>query len=194
DEIIITYRVTSEDGLNMVYYHITVTDITYNVSYIFEVIYEGNTLQPNLIDVVIAINVRNMSTNLPVGDAIVTVLPEFSTVTGYNNSTNLLFMLDNENYKFRFGRNKSGYYSFNVDVLDAQGYVYDLEIELNGTDPLANISDYDLNSNDEGKYYYINSSIQNRTRNFTITISNARIADRDYGFVDHDASWDVEEE
>jgi hypothetical protein len=190
DDIIITYRVTSEDGNSEVYYHITVTDVTYNVSYIFEVIYEGNGLQPDLNDAVIVINVRNMSTNLPVTDTVVTTLPQFNTVTSYDNSTNLLFMLDNENYKFRFGRNKSGFFSFNVKVLDAEGYVYDVKIELNGTDELDAVNDLDVNSNDFGKYYYINSSTKNRTRNFVITINNARFADRDYGFTDKDKSWD----
>ena len=134
DDIIITYRVTSEDGNNVVYYHITVTDVTYNVSYIFEVVYEGNTLKPNLEDAVIVINVRNMTTNLPVGDAVVSSLPQFNTVTGYENTTNLLFMLNHENYKFRFGRNKSGYFSFNVNILDSDALVYDFKIELNGTE------------------------------------------------------------
>ncbi len=190
EDIIITYRVTSEDGNSEVFYHITVTDVTYNVSYIFEVIYEGNALQPELNDAVIVINVRNMTTNLPVGDTVVTTLPQFSTVTGYENTTNLLFMLDNENYKFRFGRNKSGFFSFNVKVLDSEGYVYDLKIELNGTDELDSVNDLDITSNDDGKYYYINSSTKNRTRNFVITISNARLADRDYGFIDEENSWD----
>ena len=190
DDIIITYRVTSEDGLHMVYYHITVTDVTYNVSYIFDVIYEGNALKPDLNGVVIVINVRNMTTNLPVTDTIVTTLPQFSTVTGYENSTNLFYMLGFEDYKFRFGRNKSGYFSFNVQILDTEGYTYDLKIELNGTDELQTISDLDPNSNDDGKYYYINSSTKNRTRYFTITISNAQVPPRDYGFDDSESSWE----
>lgn len=189
DDIIITYRVTSEDGNSEVYYHITVTDVTYNVSYIFTVIYEGNGVKPDLEDTVIVINVRNMTTNLPVTDTVVTTLPQFDTVTGYENTTNLLFMLDHENYKFRFGRNKSGFFSFNVKILDAEGYVYDVKIELNGTDELDSVNDLDLTSTDIGKYYYINSSTKNRTRNFVITINNAREADRDYGFVDEDKSW-----
>lgn len=190
DDIIITYRVTSEDGLNMVYYHITVTDVTYNVSYIFDVIYEGNALQPDLNGAVIVINVRNMTTNLPVTDTIVTTLPQFTNVLSYDNSTNLMYMLGFDSYKFRFGRNKSGYFSFNVQVLDPMGYTYDVAIELNGTDPLQRVNELDLDSNDDGHYYYINSSTKNRTRYFTITISNAQIPPRDYGFDDHEASWD----
>jgi len=189
EDIIITYRVTSEDGLHMVYYHITVTDVTYNVSYIFDVVYEGNALKPDLNGIVIVINVRNMTTNLPVTDTIVTTLPQFTTVTGYSNSTNLMYMLGFDQYKFRFGRNKSGFFSFNVKVLDPDGYLYDVKIELNGTDELQTISDLDVTSNDDGKYYYINSSTKNRTRNFVITISNARIAPRDYGFSDDEVSW-----
>lgn len=189
DDIIITYRVTSESGLNMVYYHITVTDVTYNVSFIFDVIYVGNALQPDLNGAVIVINVRNMSTNLPVGDSLVTIFPAFTQINSYNNSTNLLYMVDNLDYKFRFGRNKSGYFSFNVSVLDPDGYEYDYTIELNGTDLLADINSYDLDSNDQGKYYYINSSTKNRTRYFTITIFDAKVPDRDYGFVDKDKSW-----
>jgi hypothetical protein len=189
DDIIITYRVTSEDGNFHVYYHITVTDITYNVSYIFEVVYVGNALKPTLNQEVIIINVRNMQTNLPVTDTIVTVLPQFSQVIQYTNSTNLFFKLGHENYRFRFGRNKSGFFSFNVKVLDLEGYLYDVKIELNGTDELSSVNEYDLNSSDQGKYYYINSSTKNRTRYFTITISNARERSRDYGFTDQDASW-----
>jgi hypothetical protein len=192
EDIIITYRVRSENGLNMVYYHITVTDITYNVSYIFDVVYQGNALKPNLSGVVIIINVRNMTTNLPVGDSVVTELPAFSTVNGYTNSTNLMYMLENPNYKFRFGRNKSGYFSFNVRILDPNGYSYKYKIELNGTEALNNIRDYDANSNDMGKYYYINSSTKNRTRSFVITIYDAQIPIRDYGFTDKEYSWKPE--
>ena len=189
-DIIITYRVTSEDGLHFVYYHITVTDVTYNVSYIFDVIYEGNSLKPNLTGSVIIINVRNMTTNLPVTDTIVTELPQFSAVTSYTNSTNLMYMLGFDSYKFRFGRNKSGFFSFNVMILDADGYLYDISIKLNGETELQNVNDLDLDSNDEGKYYYINSSTKNRTRNFVITISNARVPSRDYGFSDSESTWD----
>ena len=114
-----------------------------------------------------------MTTNLPVTDTIVSTLPQFHTVTGYENSTNLMYMIGFDNYKFRFGRNKSGFFSFNVKIMDAEGYMYDVKIELNGTDELQTISDLDVNSNDSGKYYYINSSTKNRTRNFTITIYNA---------------------
>jgi hypothetical protein len=99
-------------------------------------------------------------------------------------------MLGFDSYKFRFGRNKSGYFSFNVQVLDPMGYTYDVAIELNGTDPLQRVNELDLDSNDDGHYYYINSSTKNRTRYFTITISNAQIPPRDYGFDDHEASWD----
>jgi hypothetical protein len=189
DDVIIIYRVTSEDQNKMVYYHITVTDVTYNVSYIFDVVYEGNALVPSLLGKVIIINVKNMDTNLPVGDAIVTELPQFHTVVKYNNSTNLFYMLGQDNYKFRFGRNKSGYFSFSVNVLDPDGYLYDYRIELNGTDELVSVNSLDVNSNDTGKYYYINSSTKNRTRNFVITISNARVAPRDYGFTDDEVSW-----
>lgn len=189
DDVIVTYRVRSEDGFSFVYYHITVTDVTYNVSFIFDVIYLGNALKPNLNGTPIVINVRNMTTNLPVTDNVVSQLPQFSSVVNYQNSTNLFYMIGFDQYRFRFGRNKSGYFSFNVRVLDQDGYVYDVMIALNGTDDLQTISDLDLNSKDNGKYYYINSSTKNRTRNFTITISNARIPSRDYGFTDTDASW-----
>lgn len=188
-DIIITYRVTSENGLNNVFYHITVTDITYNVSYIFDVVYQGNALRPNLDGIVVVINVRNMTTNLPVGDTVVTELPAFSTVTGYTNSTNLMYMIGYPNYKFRFGRNKSGYFSFNVRVLDPNGYTYKFKIELNGTDELNDIRDYDVNSNDPGKYYYINSSTKNRSRSFVITIYDAAVPLRDYGFTNKEFSW-----
>jgi len=188
DDLIITYRVTAENGVNQVYYHITVTDVTYNVSYIFDVVYIGNSLRPTLNDISLYINVRNMNTNLPVTDTIVSVLPAFHTVTGYTNSTNLFYVIGQNDYKFRFGRNKSGFYSFNVNVLDPNGYLYDYKIEINDEE-LANVADYDINSRDKGKYYYINSSTKNRSRSFVITISNARIPDRDYGFVDSDRSW-----
>jgi hypothetical protein len=154
------------------------------------VIYEGNALQPDLNGAVIVINVRNMTTNLPVTDTIVTTLPQFTNVLSYDNSTNLMYMLGFDSYKFRFGRNKSGYFSFNVQVLDPMGYIYDVAIELNGTDPLQRVNELDLDSTDDGHYYYINSSTKNRTRYFTITISNAQIPPRDYGFDDHEASWD----
>jgi len=131
-----------------------------------------------------------MVTDVPVGDTVVETLPVFTEVISYDNSTNLLYMIGFDNYKFRFGRNKSGFFSFNVRVLDPEGYIYDVEIELDGTTALDDVMDFDPLSNDPGKYYYINASTKNRTRYFTITISNARIAPRDYGFTDDVPSWD----
>jgi hypothetical protein len=191
EDVIVIYRVTPEnqDPSRMVYYHITVTDVTYNVSYIFDVVYEGNALAPTLDGKVIVINVRNMDTNLPVGDSIVTTLPQFTTVVKYTNTTNLFYMLGQDTYKFRFGRNKSGYFSFNVNILDPDGYLYDYRIELNGTDELETVNTLDTNSSDTGKYYYINSSTKNRTRSFVITIYNAHERTRDYGFTDSDSTW-----
>ncbi len=189
EDVIVTYRVTSENGLSQVYYHITVTDITYNVSLIFDVIYEGNALMPNLDGLVVVINVRNMKTNLPVGDVPVETFPAFNRIDEYRNSTNLMYVLNHDNYQFRFGRNLSGFFSFNIKVLDPNNYKYDFKIELDGTFELPNVSDYDDSTNDSGKYYYINSSTRNRTRSFVLTIFNAQTPEREYGFTDKDASW-----
>lgn len=189
-DLIVVYRVTSEDGSSEIFYHITVTDITFNVSLIFDVIYVGNTLQPNLDGVVIAITVRNLITNLPVGDTVVTQFPAFNEIIASQNSTNLLFMLGQDNYRFRFGRNRSGFFSFDVNVLDSNGLIYDFTIEWDGVMVLQDVADFDLDTQDKGKYFYINSSLRNRTRNFTITIHNARHPDRDFGFDSEDKSWE----
>ncbi len=135
------------------------------------------------------ITVKNMITNLPVGDTVVSQFPAFDTIFGYQNSTNLMFMLGHENYRFRFGRNRSGFFSFSVEMLDPNGLIYDFDIEWDGVGMLSNVSDFDLNTQDNGKYFYINSSTRNRTRSFTITIHNARHADRDFGFDSEDKSW-----
>src|SRR5690606_19211756 len=113
-----TYRITSEDGESQVYYHITVTDIVYNVSIIFDIYYDDNgTLIPaheadELIDKVILINVKNFNTDVPIGVApapTVADFPAFSEITGYNNSVLMYYLPTNSFYKYRFGRNMSGF-------------------------------------------------------------------------------------
>lgn len=70
EDVIITYKVTSEDGLSTVYYYVSVLDATYNVTFIFNIYYMDNGVKKtiNSIDtfntIPILVEVSNINTNL----------------------------------------------------------------------------------------------------------------------------------
>ena len=197
EDVIITYRITSEDGESQVYYHITVTDIVYNVSIIFDIYYDDNgTLIPaheadELIDKVILINVKNFNTDVPIGVApapTVADFPAFSEITGYNNSVLMYYLPTNSFYKYRFGRNMSGFYAFTVDIpVSSDNYTYAYKIYFNN-DELNDIGDYVAGA--DGKYYYIQAGTKPRTRRFEIRISKSSpYEDPSWGLHDNQDSW-----
>lgn len=197
EDVIITYRVTSENGQSVVYYHITVTDIVYNVSIIFDIFYDDNgTLIPAheaaaIKDLVLLINVRNFNTDVPIGvtpEPTVADFPAFTEITGYNNSMLMFYLPTSSAYKYRFGRNMSGYFSFTVDLpVSSDGYSYTYSIYFEG-DELNDVSDYVTGA--DGKYFYICAGTKPRSRRFEIRISRASLYDDpNWGLHDNQDSW-----
>ncbi|MFA7435338.1 MAG: hypothetical protein WC006_03115 [Bacilli bacterium] len=198
DDILITYKVISEsttsgEPTKVIYYHISVIDIVYNVSMVFTVNYDesANDLKGNPL----LINVQNFNTNLPWGETVINdpaLFPEFSSITLVNNKVNLFYIENIANYKFRFGRNMSGFYSFDVILPQAEtGYVYKYKIEYTTSTSTYELYDTSVRvSGVSGKYYYINYGEKNRTRNFTITISKVvGASDPSWGIIDDYNSW-----
>lgn len=198
DDILITYKVISEsttsgEPTKIIYYHISVIDIVYNVSMVFTVNYDesANDLKGNPL----LINVQNFNTNLPWGETVINdpaLFPEFSSITLVNNKVNLFYLENIANYKFRFGRNMSGFYSFDVILPQAEtGYVYKYKIEYTTSTSTYELYDTSVRvSGVSGKYYYINYGEKNRTRNFTITISKVvGASDPSWGIIDDYNSW-----
>ncbi|MDD3712809.1 MAG: hypothetical protein PHZ28_04890, partial [Candidatus Izemoplasmatales bacterium] len=207
DNIFIRYRVTSEDGDSQVYYNIKVNDITYNVTLIFDIYYCDDqdvcVLAKNTLEFteVVQINVYNLYVHAK--DSTFTdpnpdennplYYPTFNRVSGEYNSMTQFVYTDASDYNYRFGRNRAGFYIFEV-VLPYDQYLNDMytyEIEfttftLDDVDDLTFTSSKDYN----GKYYYITYSEANRTRRFDIKISRADIAgNKPFGLFDFFRSW-----
>jgi len=207
DNIFIRYRVTSEDGGSQVYYNIKVNDITYNVTLIFDIYYCDDqdvcVLAKNTSEFteVVQINVYNLYVHAK--DSTFTdpnpdennplYYPTFSRVSGEYNSMTQFVYTDASDYNYRFGRNRAGFYIFEV-VLPYDQYLNDMytyEIEfttftLDDVDDLTFTSSKDYN----GKYYYITYSEANRTRRFDIKIYRADITgNKPFGLFDFFRSW-----
>ncbi len=138
DECVIQYRITSEDKESTVYYHITATDILYNLTLRFTIYYRdanGNITvaeESAIKDRVIIISVRNYALtgnvedykNVTDDDDHVTYPYEPTEsnptgITGYisgvNNHTTMFYKpVAYSDYLYTFGRNFSGCYGFSV--------------------------------------------------------------------------------
>jgi len=202
EEVVIKFRVTAEDGVTQVYYYITVTDITYNLSLVFNIYYCLDSTQESCVlanqsedfnDELVIINVKNLDTN---GDDTVYGVtdpddfPTFSVVNGLNNKMVQFYYTTETNYRYKFGRNMAGFYTFEIE-LPLDQYLNDLytyEIEF-GDYYLNDASDYvsDL----KGKYFYIEYATSNRTRRFNIYIREIDNPSSDipYGLFDFIKSW-----
>lgn len=193
EDVIITYVVTSEDGLHKVYYYVSVSDATYNITFIFNIFYMVNGVKTSINDITtfhnqpILVEVSNLDTGQPFTEVHTTVntFPSFSNIIKYQNQMRMYYQALEASqitaYKFRFARNRAGYYQMNVDLPNHYKY----EIFFNNQQ-LNNISAY-VNGV-EGKYFYINQGIRNRTRRLEIVI-----ADHDYtggwGLHQNDATY-----
>ncbi|MCF7932917.1 MAG: hypothetical protein K9K93_07090 [Acholeplasmataceae bacterium] len=197
EDVIITYRVTSEDGQTIVYYHITVVDIIYNVSVIFEILYldpvDGllDAKDSELLHKPLLINVKNFNTDIPVTNIVyptVDDFPVFQTITSLNNSVSMFYVANNNNYNYRFGRNLSGFFAYTFDLpKDPDGNDYTYAIFYNG-DPLDEVSDYATGL--DGYYFYINGGTKNRTRRFTVVIQRTGTTfDSGWGLDDNQSTW-----
>jgi len=185
DELLILYRVTSEDGLVYTYYYITVTDVTYNVTLIFDVYYcTGAGVETCTIakestqfdDELVIITVKNFDTDLEANVINVTDpddYPVFSAIEGLNNQVTQFHFTYDGDYRYSFGRNISGFYVFSVELPQDQYlndiYEYEIEFSYGVYDYLLyDASDYVDGL--EGKYFYIEPSTRNRTRRFNIYV------------------------
>ncbi len=198
----IEYRVTAEDGQTMVYYYITVVDVEYNLSLVFDIYYctgpgdETCTLASDSLDFddeLVILTVKNLDTD---GDDTASSeenpanFPSFTTVNGLNNNSTQFFYTSNAEYFYKFGRNRSGFYTFDVELkLDQYlNDIYTYEIKY---------GDYYLNdASDEvaglsGKYFYIGGSVTMRTRFFSVYIRDVSSPSTDapFGLFDFFKSW-----
>ncbi len=193
EEVVILYRVTSEDGATFTYYYITVTDIVFNVTLIFDIYFcTGPTFasctiaseSANFASELVIITVKNFDTN---GDStVINVIdpqfyPTFSVINGLNNQMTQFYYTYSGMYRYSFGRNISGFYIFDLE-LPKDRYLnnqYDFTIEH---------QDFLLNDASNyipgltGKYFYIEAGTKNRTRRFNIYI-------RDHAEIQTAAPW-----
>ncbi|WP_264229443.1 hypothetical protein [Acholeplasma laidlawii] len=191
-EVIITYRMTSEDGNQVVYYHITVIDVVYNFSVIFEVYYvtineQGlleNTVFENETVIIDVVNFHALDSNgnaISIDTPATSGFPTFASISGIESNVTMFYSAIGEaTYRYRFGRNKSGFYNFEVIT---PGYDYNYKIYFNGnelTDTLGM----------SGKYFYIQSGTRNRTRRFQIVIYDEDISPTLWGLYEYSKDWD----
>ncbi|MCF7924686.1 MAG: hypothetical protein K9L64_06270, partial [Candidatus Izimaplasma sp.] len=204
-QVFIRYRVTSEDGENVVYYDISVIDVVYNVTFIFDIYYCSDGTQATCVlakdsidfnDELVVINLQNISTD---GTYIAGVTdpadyPSFTEVTEVDNKIIQFYYPASDGYRYRFGRNKSLYYTFNVDLpLDQylnDLYTFDIEFVIGENSYFLNDASENV-SGLQGKYFYIEQSIHMRTRTFNIYIYpiDNPTADMPYGLFEFIRSW-----
>lgn len=207
EEVVILYRVTSENGQTFTYYYITVTDIVFNVTLIFDIYFcTGPTFasctlaseSANFANQLVIISVKNFDTN---GDSTVANVidpqfyPTFSVINGLNNQMTQFYYTYSGMYRYSFGRNISGFYIFDLE-LPKDRYLnnrYDFSIEHQDF-LLNNASNYIPGLG--GKYFYIEAGTKNRTRRFNIYIrDHAQIqTGAPWGLFDFFRSWSTEEE
>lgn len=206
EDVIIRYRVTSEDGLTFTYYNVTVTDINFNVTLIFDIYYctgpgvETCTLASNsaqFANELVIITVKNYDTN---GDSnTINVVnpadyPTFSVINGLNNQMTQFYYTYSGQYRYSFGRNISGFYVFNLELpLDRYlnpRYAYTIEHQFY---LLNDASNYVPGL--PGKYFYIEAGTRNRTRRFNIFIRElaAPITTAPWGLFDFFRTWGEED-
>ncbi len=205
-QVIVKYRVTAEDGLTSVYYYITVTDVLYNLSIVFDIYYctaaiPGSCVLANqsvdFSDEMIIATVKNLNTT-DGDDTVFDVtdpedFPEFTALdseTPLNNRMTQFYYTSDVAYSYKFGRNRSGFYAFEVELpLDQylnDIYTYDIYY---GIYKLNNASNYVDGLN--GKYFYIEYATTNRTRTFNVYISpiSEPVTDVPFGLFDFFKSW-----
>lgn len=133
----IIYEIVSEDGLNKVYYYISVSDLLYNLTLRFNIYFRtagGDIVKASdssslIKDNIVVINVVNYeldsNTTYNIGTngeyPFETIVDGNSTVTikdyivgKYNQSTLFYAPVNESKYLYTFGRNRSGCYKFNV--------------------------------------------------------------------------------
>jgi len=201
DIVKIQYRVTAEDGLTSVYYYLSVTDVTYNLTIVFDIYYctgtgdETCSLAEDSVDFnneLAIVTVKNLDTD---GDEETLSsedpddFPSFTTVNSLNNRMTQFFYTSTTDYDYKFGRNMSGFYAFDVE-LQLDQYLNDLyTYEIKFGDYYLN--DFATGLNLNGKYFYIGQSVTMRSRRFNIYIREVAIPETDspFGLFDFFKSW-----
>ncbi|MGE4571536.1 MAG: hypothetical protein AB7E09_02205 [Candidatus Izemoplasmatales bacterium] len=207
DKVTIRYRVVPEDGNvnNIVYYDISVTDVVFNVTFIFDIYYcseglEGScVLAKDSVDFnqqLVIINVQNIITdgNQTFASDDPANYPTFSQVSGLVNKTIQFYYTDSDDYTYRFARNRSYFYNFAIELPKDEYlndlYDYSIEFEIG-------LDTYDLNDASDyvpglqGKYYYIQDSVNLRTRRFNVYIYPIEnpSTDKPFGLFDFFRTW-----
>ncbi|NLB84580.1 MAG: hypothetical protein GX794_00460, partial [Acholeplasmataceae bacterium] len=168
DDIIVTYKVVSENKKVVVYYHITVMNSEFNVNFIFDIYYrtiEGGIVvdtpinQSILNDSVIHINLVNFNTDVEVGAVNIPLVKDFLTFTeviDYNSDVGQLFVAAVAKYISRFSPGLKGFYSMSVSVKNPsldKSYAYIITFN---DQKLNDLEDFNM----DGKYFYINGSLR----------------------------------
>lgn len=219
-EKIVKYRVRSEDGQQEVVYFITAVDIKYNLTLRFKVYYEmsdGTLIEASDINSPIKNNFILISLkNLKLDDVYLTTGPKVSdfpegiseeNILGINTQSSLYyFTRPDTSTLYRFGRNSTGAYNFNIitpiysgpktdKLTPGERYIYEMYIMPAGvsdwkTDdyklpPMSSVAE-----NYSGLYYFVSS-----TSSFPITrvlaiVIKEQTSDLKWGLYDEYASWD----
>lgn len=191
--VVITYVVTSEDGLSKTYYYVSVVDATYNVTFIFDVYYkDSNGIVTNVNDLPMfyLFPMRFQTTVMNTGEQFYEFrppsnFPNFTQVNKFESHLSLYYQplstANYGNYTFRFARNRAGFYQFILDIPNTFTYT----MSYDGVE-LADVSSYV--SGIEGKYFYINQGIRTRTRRITVIIED-NLAIPGWGLTQNNATY-----
>ncbi len=200
DFVTVLYRVTSEDGSKFVYYYVSVTDVIFNATFVFDIYYctgeSQNTCtlasqSANFSNKMVIITVKNYLTNGENQNTSIQDPDQFPTFSEANllSVMTQFFLTYSGNYYYSFSRNRSGFFAFDVELPVDQylNQLYTYEIQFGEYD-LNDASDYV--SSMQGKYFYINFSTKNRTRRFNVYIRSIEVpSGRPWGLFDFFRSW-----
>lgn len=183
-DVVITYVVTAENG-SKTYYYISVEDAVYNVTFVFDIYYYDPVSGqeklvvdvPKFYNIPIRVQIGVMDTEytqMSITYPTVDVFPNFTTINGIHHHMSIYYLAleaaNLVNYRFRFSRNIAGLYQFKLDLPSEYTYkmYYGPESVLL---ELKDIEDIHPNhAGVEGKYFYINQGIRNRTRRIKVVI------------------------
>jgi hypothetical protein len=202
ETVMILYRVTSEDGNHFAYYFISVTDVEFNTSMIFDIYYcttedvgsctLAKSTGSGFTDQMVIVTVKNYITDGD--DTVLSVLdpenyPEFTEILSLKSKMTQFIYTHPDTFSYGFGRNRSGFFTFEVELpLDPylnQKYTYEIKYDEYS---LNDASDYVDGL--EGKYFYIGPSTKNRSRRFNVYIRSVEAStDKPWGLFDFFRSW-----
>lgn len=161
----IAYKVVSEDGQFETKYNIQVIDITFNIRFMYNIIFvDGNSYEPkqipeDLLNKIIYITFSNLETEHDEDNNIIDIFGVENRMTSIHIITENLTI---RNYPFNF--NKSGYYTIQVDLPD--NYQYEIEVQDKGF-----LEDFGLGY--EGKKMFAEPTTTIRTYQFNIYIKSS---------------------